>query len=191
MERVFMKMATILSHLGIFFKKEKEKKVERVLWPKAYVISNGDFISVKTYSDYGWLVIDHLAPEHVLAPDVSDEDLGRAFLAALSQSRLLAFDDPDYTNEVAEERYQVWIKDMMKRYGYKTKRALFRKMNSCGAMIRDGVLTIRPSYHDRIERWTGDFISEDDYVRIPSNSAPEAVGAGVRLALSRCKTKGF
>lgn len=186
-----MKMATILSNFAIFFKKEKEKKVERVLWPEAYILSNGDFISVKTYSDFGWSVQDHLAPAHVLAPDISDEDLGRAVLAALSLSRLLAFDDPDYTNEVVEERYQVWIKDMMKRYGYKTKRAMFRKMDSCGTMIRDGVLTIRPSYHYSLDGWSGDFITEQDYVKIPENSPANEAGAAVRLALSRCKTKGF
>lgn len=165
--------------------------MERVLWPKAYVISNGDFISVKTYSDRGRSLQDHLAPEYMLAPDVSDEDLGGALLAALSLSRLLDFNDPDYTNEVAEERYQVWIQDTMKRYGYKTKRALFRKMDSCGTMVRDGILTIRPSYHYALDGWSGDFISEDDYVRIPSNSPATEVGAALRLAFSRCKTKGF
>ena len=165
--------------------------MERVLWPEAYIISNGDFISIETYSDRGRSLADHLAPEHVLAPDVSDEDLGRAVLAALSLSRLLAFDDPDYTNEVVEERYQGWIKDMMKRYGYKTKRALFRKMDRCGAKIRDGMLTIYPYYHYSLDGWSGDFMRKEDDAIIPENSPANELGAAVRLALSRCKTKGF
>jgi hypothetical protein len=171
--------------------KTKGKKVKRILWPQADIVSNGDFIKVQTYSDLGLSTLDHLAPAHVLAPDASDEDLGHALLAALSLSRLLDFDDPAYTDEVVEERYKEWIHDMMKSYGYKTERALFRKMDTCGAMIRDGVLTIRPSYHYALGGWSGDFITEEDYIKIPENSPATAVGAALRLALGRCKTKGF
>lgn len=165
--------------------------VKRSLSSRGAAYANGDFITIVTTSDVGLLVADHLAPEHIFAPDVSDMELGQALLSALSLSRLIEFNDPAYTNEAQEESYQAWIKEKMARFGYKTKTSLFKDMDSCGIVIKDGFLIISPSYHDRLEGWSEKFIDEKDYVRVPADSSPEAVGAALRLAFSRCKTKGF
>ena len=165
--------------------------VERVLRHRASAFANDEFINITTTSDHGLSVDDHLAPEHVLMPDVSDAQLGHSLLSSLSLSRLIDFDDPDYTNEKRYERYQRWVKEMMARFGYKTKGALFKKMNNCDATIDGNILIISPTYHDRLEGWSGDLLTDADDVRIPADSSSEEVGAALRLAFSRCKTKGF
>ena len=74
----------------------------------------------------------------------------------------------------------------MERYGYKTKRALFKDMKKCSIESNRGQITIRPSYHEKLEAWSGKGVSESDYVIIPSGSSPSDVGAALRLAFSRC-----
>ena len=60
------------------------------------------------------------------------------------------------------------------------------------------VENIRPEQYEELlivwensVRATHDFITEEDYIKIPENSPATAVGAALRLALGRCKTKGF
>ena len=77
----------------------------------------------------------------------------------------------------------------MTRYGYKTKRALFKNMLSCGVTLQEGTIIIRPSYHDQLEGWSGGRFTEKDYVRVPETASPAEVGAGLRLAFSRCTSK--
>ncbi|MCT7051686.1 contact-dependent growth inhibition system immunity protein, partial [Salmonella enterica] len=48
-------------------------------------------------------------------------------------------------------------------------------------------ITIRPSFHEKLEAWSGDRISETDNVVLAVDSTPAEIGAGLRLALSRCK----
>ncbi|WP_249819435.1 contact-dependent growth inhibition system immunity protein, partial [Escherichia coli] len=49
------------------------------------------------------------------------------------------------------------------------------------------VITIRPSFHEKLEAWSGNRINESDYVVLPADSSPTEIGSGLRLALSRCK----
>ncbi|TNH44804.1 contact-dependent growth inhibition system immunity protein [Photorhabdus luminescens] len=149
---------------------------------------NGDFYSVKTYSGYRLLRADPQGHEHVLSPDVTDSQLGSAVLDSLSKSRLVDPDDDFFDNERAAERYKEWIKHLMEIYNYRSRRQLFKKMNSCDIRLLDGVITIKPSGHEKLELWTGQGIVESDYVIIPADSSPEEVGAALRLAFSRCRS---
>ncbi|EPS9462270.1 CDI system immunity protein CdiI-o11, partial [Escherichia coli] len=45
----------------------------------------------------------------------------------------------------------------------------------------------RPSFHEKLEAWSGNRINESDYVVLPADSSPTEIGSGLRLALSRCK----
>jgi hypothetical protein len=74
----------------------------------------------------------------------------------------------------------------MQRYGYKTKRALFKNMKSCSVEVDDGMMTIQPWHHEKLEGWSGNGISKEDYVVIPANSTPGEIGEALRLAFSRC-----
>lgn len=173
-------------------------QVVRNYWAGAK--NNGDFICVETWSGYRAPVGDYKGKQHLLTPDTSDEVLGAAVKDALAHSRFvlgvprpgsvyppeLEFDMELYDYKKSAERYAAWIKNLMTTYGYKTKRALFKDMKSCGIESKEGILTIRPSYHEKLEAWSGHCISEDDYVVLPADSTPAEIGAALRLAFSRC-----
>ncbi|TDB61618.1 MULTISPECIES: contact-dependent growth inhibition system immunity protein [Photorhabdus] len=156
----------------------------------ATAMFNGDFYSVKTYSGNGLLRADPLGSKHLLQPIVSDQELGKAVLDALSKSRIISLDEcGDYfDHDVSNEQYKNWITKMMEFYGYRSKRQLFKKMLSCGICMLDGQIMIRPSRHEKLDGWSEDGISESDHVVISADSSPEEVGAALRLAFSRCRS---
>jgi hypothetical protein len=92
----------------------------------AGAVNNGDFIQIKTYSGYRLALADPMAKEHYLEPDAPDEVLGKAMLDALAQSRALTLEQSTELRFTSEERYEKWVKSVMEKYGYKTRRALFK-----------------------------------------------------------------
>ena len=150
---------------------------------------NQDFINISTWSSCGIRALDPDGANLLLSKNASNEELGQAALLALSKSRKIAqseiatFFDRDNVNQ----RYNNWVANLMDKYGYKTKRALFKKMMRCSIEIRNGVLTISPSIHEKLEGWGGEGFTESDKVILPINSSPEEIGAGLRLAFSRCR----
>lgn len=156
----------------------------------ANVFTTHDFLSVETYSGLGRTGRDPLFPCHLLTPDVDDGRLGEVLLKALSDSRTLTdlADRIEFFNlEKGKEQYAAWIEILMVKYGYKTKRALFKDMKNCGVHLVNGVITISPTYHEKLEAWgrtRGDGIED---VILSIDCSPAEIGAGLRLALSRCK----
>ena len=61
---------------------------------------------------------------------------------------------------------------------------LFKNMMSVDIWLHNGCLKISPSRHVKLEAW--DAIDADDVILSLDNS-PEEIGAGLRLALSRCR----
>jgi hypothetical protein len=159
----------------------------RARWrPQASASNNGDFISIETYSSHGLAIGDPIANEHLLTPDASEEDLGLAILDALKQSRFLSLEEEGNLLENAKQNYLKWVQKIMNKYGYKTKRALFKNMKNCGIDNREGIITIRPSHHEKLEAWDGEGFTEQDDVKVPADSPPAEIGAALRLAFSRC-----
>ena len=171
---------------------------KRQAWADAGI--NKEFIYVKTYSGYRSSRADPQGVEYCISPEVSDQVLGDAVLDALAHSRFVlpeprkdvwvhpeaTFDADLYDYDLTNQRYDHWVGSTLARYGYKTKRALFKDMKKCSIESRRGQITIRPSHHEKLESWTGKGISESDYVVIPADSSPSDVGAALRLAFSRC-----
>ncbi|WP_284149709.1 contact-dependent growth inhibition system immunity protein [Escherichia coli] len=62
-----------------------------------------------------------------------------------------------------------------------------RKPGAVHIHLVNDVITIRPSFHEKLEAWSGNRINESDYVVLPADSSPTEIGSGLRLALSRCK----
>lgn len=163
----------------------------RALW-KATAIArnNGDFIRIKTYSSYSLEIEDPKAHEYLLKSEASDEELGLAITEALNQSRFLSIEEAKELRANAPENYINWIQKTMSRYGYKTKRALFKNMQSCGISSDEGIITIRPTHHSRLESWDGEGITEANYVKVPADIPPAEIGKALRLAFSRCTGMG-
>ncbi|MFC5694173.1 contact-dependent growth inhibition system immunity protein [Pseudomonas sp. GCM10022186] len=161
---------------------------------------NKEFICIETYSGYRMSQADHKGVTHLLAPDASDQAVGEALLDALSKSRFVlpeprkdvwihpeaTFDSELYDFDASEQRYKDWISQLMEKYGYKTKRALFKDMKNCDIESFSGKIIIGPSHHEKLEGWSGKGLSEADNVIIPTTSTPEEVGVALRLAFSRC-----
>ena len=171
-------------------------EVTRGYW--AEVVCNNDFICVDTFSGYrGGDCRDPKGKQNLLPPDASDVALGEAVLDALAHSRWVlpapregstypAGVEFDMSMYDYKTNYSVRVNALMERYGYKTKRALFKGMKRVGIANENGVITMRPSHHYRLEGWEAGDLTEEDYVVIPATSPPEEIGAALRLALSRC-----
>lgn len=164
--------------------------------------TNKDFICIYTESGYGITCLDPKGVQHLTSHNVSDGELGAMLLDALAHSRFVlpprdnrdiwvhpevTYDAELYDFDRSNERYNQWVSDLMLTQGYKTKRTLFKGMKSCGIECCEGVITIRPSFHDKAERWSGKGIEKSDYVVLAANSPQADIGAALRLAFSRCK----
>src|ERR1700750_1365669 len=183
---------------GLVIRAEHRCDVVKTAWANAII--SKDLISVRTYSGYRSSRADPQGVEHFLSPDAADKELGSAVLDALAHSRFVlpesrkddcihpeaTFDKDLYNYNLTNQRYDQWVSSLLERYGYKTKRALFKDMKNCSIESKSGQITIRPSHHEKLEAWSGEGISASDYVTIPGDSSPSDVGAALRLAFSRC-----
>ncbi|MEQ1976894.1 contact-dependent growth inhibition system immunity protein [Xenorhabdus sp. SGI240] len=156
----------------------------------ASIYFNDDFYYVETMSGYHLLVADHEAETLYLPKDISDGELGRAARQALSQSRLIdPYKDIDFFNrDMVSIRYKNWITEAMKKGGYKTKRALFKKMNKCSVKLLDGSLTISPWSHEKLDTWGGKGLLRDCNISLPDSVTDEELGKAIREAFTRCKS---
>jgi len=167
----------------------------------AGAIFNGDFMCVETWSGYrGGSHADYKGKKIFLKPDASDEAIGLAVRDALTKSRWVLgapregstypagveFDSDLYDYQLNIERYAEWTKALLDRYGYKTKRALFKDMENCSIETTGGIMKIIPKRHVKLEQWEGLGPNDAGAVEIPADSTPAEIGAALRLAFTRC-----
>jgi hypothetical protein len=169
-------------------------EVVRGYWASVYC--NDDFICVKTNSGYrGGTDIDPKGSQNFIPGDASDENIGLAVVAALMHSRWVLRApregstyppevefDSELNFEKGMERYAEWVEFLMSSYNYKTKKALFKNMKNCSIEKKSGCITFKPSYHEKLEAWSG--TGEDVVIADPSTIVE--VGAALRMALNRC-----
>lgn len=174
-------------------------EVIRGAWADA--IFNGDFMCVETWSGYrGGSHADYKGQQIFLKPDASDEAIGLAVRDALAKSRWVLgipragsvyppdveFDPDLYDYKLNAERYAAWTKELMERFGYKTKRALFKDMENCAIEAIGGIMKIIPKRHIKLEAWEGLGPNNAGAVEISADSSPAEIGAALRLAFTRC-----
>ncbi|VTX68036.1 contact-dependent growth inhibition system immunity protein [Neisseria sicca] len=149
--------------------------------------ANERALIIQTWSGFGRYAPDHLYPPHILPLDADNETLGTTVLQALANSRTLDNEAEriDFLKQESfKPRYEDWVANLCGNLGYKTRRALFKNMMSGDIWLHNGCLKISPSRHVKLEAW--DAIDADDVILSLDNS-PEEIGAGLRLALSRCR----
>jgi hypothetical protein len=56
-------------------------------------------------------------------------------------------------------------------------------MNNCCIYLKNGTIKISPNNHEKLKAWSG--IRDADVI-LSLNNTPEEIGAGLRLAFSRC-----
>lgn len=150
---------------------------------------NEDCFVIETISGLRSLRKDPRGSQHVLEPDSEDRALGAALRDALARSRTISPEEAKsfFHADTRKLDYAEWIKSMIDRFGYGSKGALFEKMRRCHAVARDGVLTIQPCRHYALEGWEARTTPQADYVIVPEDAEPAALGAALRLAFSRCR----
>lgn len=89
------------------------------------------FISVEPLSGYRRTLRDDGGYVIYLAPDTTDHELGRALLECLGKSRFIwPPDEPQFFDaDRIMQSYRSWQKDVMRRYGHKTKREAYKAMD--------------------------------------------------------------
>jgi len=177
---------------------EKMNDVVKTAWADAGV--NKELFYVTTYSGYRSSRADPQGVEHQSDTEIDDHVLGTLVLDALAHSRFVlpeprsdvwihpeaTFDMDLYDRDLSTQRYDQWVSRTLERWGYKSKRALFKDMKKCSIERKEGHITFRPSHHEKLEVWTSKGINDARHVHIPSDSSPSEVGAALRLAFSRC-----
>lgn len=155
----------------------------------ASVLMNDGFISVETYSGRGLMAKDPRGVCDFLPLDAPNELLGDSLARALEGSRWISMDEyaSYFDHEKLKREADEWLAFVKERFGYKTKKAVFTGMANCSVRETSGVITIKPTRHEKLEAWSGQSIPESDHVVLPAGLGVEELGAGVRLALSRCK----
>jgi hypothetical protein len=104
------------------------------------------FISVEPLSGYRLVHREEDGCIFYLSPEGTDDALGQALLEALGRSRfVLPRDDPEsFKREKYERCEQNWQKDFMRRYGYKTRREVYRTMDWVRAERSEGKISFQP-----------------------------------------------
>jgi hypothetical protein len=159
-------------------------------WGKsASSLMNEKFITIQSYSGYSLSVIDFTQPEFLFDVSVSDEELGKAVVESLKNSRFLELEKARALRKITDENYPKWISRLMEKYDYKTKRTLFKNMLNCSIELEEGTIIIGPSHHDQLEGWSGNNRTERNKVLVPFTAPHAEIGAALRLAFSRCTSK--
>jgi hypothetical protein len=153
---------------------------------RAAAFQNENFFFVYTRSG-DMLMFDDPDGKHIeLAPSVDDKELGKALLDALGVSRCLTIHESNKLREKARDDGKKRMDSLRKKYGYKTYSALVKSMKNCDISWKGSMITVEPSHHEKNGGWSGEGISEGDYVEVAANSSPADIGAALRLAFSRC-----
>lgn len=166
--------------------------------PSAVILGGKDFILVHTLSGYRSMRWDPLGKKILLHGGAEDHLIGEALLRALDARRLVlaaprhdvwihpdvTFDKDLYDLKLNGQYYEACIDDVVRQLGYKNKRALFKSISSCHAeRIREQIV-VSPSVQEKLDAWAA--LPEDQNVVLSATSTPTEIGAGVRLAISRC-----
>ena len=158
-------------------------------WSGAGIYRNQDLIFIGTQSGCSVSIADPDGGAYFLDTDADDETLGRCLNDALLKSRFIT---PQQRAEnllffdfrLVGENYKKWVDGLLTRFGYKIKQALFKKIILCHAKVVDGVLTLDPNRHDKLEAW--EVLGDDAKVILPFDSPEVEIGAALRVALDRC-----
>jgi hypothetical protein len=145
------------------------------------------FICVQPMSGYRMIQPEDDGYTIYLQPDAADEALGHALLKCLDTSRFIW--PPDERHFFDWRRYMPlyknWQKDLMRRYGYKTKREAYKNWDWCRVKRSEGTISIQPHKRDKPEYFRS--LPPDSNVVIPAMTEVAAAGAALRQALDRCE----
>lgn len=154
----------------------------------ASVSCNESFYEVTTMSRGMLRYGDPDAPRHYLPPDTDDATLGKTLRIALAASKTVSL--PEFqkifhsgiVQKVAAERDAA----AMQRYGYKSRRAMYKKKDNCSVSAYDGIIEISPSHHHGIDGYSADKRTGPFPLSVPDTATDAELGAAIREGFRRC-----
>jgi len=163
-----------------------EKMLEH--FPHASAYMNEKFILILTRYGCPLGGYDYDSPIHLFSSDIkNDEYLGQALLTAIQSSRQVPLKGfSEIYSAMADKQYDNFFSDIMKKFEYKTKHALFKKMRLVFIDGIDGNIKLSPSRHVKLQAWEG-LDDESKSIIFPYSTSATEAGAALRLAFERCK----
>lgn len=155
---------------------------------RAAVFCNQDFLCISTQSTGLLAYAEPSAKPLYLPSDVSDEILGKSIRNALALSKQVGL----------EEFQEIWKSGIihsldnqrdawaMEKYGYKTKRAMYKNMLCCWISCVDEKLQVKPTHRKTLDTYSGISIDGPEILRIPEYASDAEVGAALREGFIRC-----
>ncbi|MGK5744864.1 contact-dependent growth inhibition system immunity protein [Proteus mirabilis] len=136
---------------------------------RASVYFNNDYYIITTLSKIGIYLIDFKKGYKVLSKDPFDAN----------------------SSEYHEMRnneglYSEWVKKIIKECNYKNKTTLFKNMNLCNVNVTDGIISIIPYDHLRLDHWIGKSMPNNAIITLKTNCSDEVLGASIKKAFTRC-----
>jgi hypothetical protein len=154
----------------------------------ANVYFNGDFFKLRTMSWGGLQYGDPDVEPFYLPSDADHQTLGQTLRLALSKSKEVSSEKfmEIFKSGIVQEKLKAEDKKLLKQYGYKSKRDLYKNMDCCWITVYEGKIEIKPTHQDSLDGSSG--ISNDgpEILYLPVNATDEELGAALREGLSRC-----
>lgn len=156
---------------------------------QAEIFLNQDFFKIITMSWGGLTYSDPDVEPLYLPPNIDNATLGATVREALRHSKKKDSDEfmRLYKSGILEQTSKEREKAIMKKYGYKTKKAIYQFMDNCSiTAYDDGQIEIQPSHQNSLTGYSG--ISNDgpEIINTSSSVSDEELGAAIREGFKWC-----
>jgi len=121
-----------------------------------------------------------------LSADALDAPVGEALVEALANSRVVTPNGKRrdfFQPQNVEKAFVEWLNDLVKKHGYASHDAALEQMEYIRVEMAGGVIALHPYRHQGGDKWE-QLVGAN--FTVPENAGSEAIGAAVRMALSRC-----
>lgn len=158
---------------------------------RADAFFNGEFFYIRTMSQGMLAYAEPDAEPHYLSPDATNENLGRVMRRALVATKLVTPTEfqviykSGVVQKVGDERNTL----TMAKYGYKSKKAMYREMMCCWIELADGQVGITPTVHDSLDGYHGASKDGLEILQLPQGATDAELGAALREGFRRCTSE--
>jgi hypothetical protein len=153
---------------------------------RAGLVQTREFVCVSTQSGRGLLRRDPQGVTQTLDVGAPDSELGSAIVQALAKSRFLSSEEARAFFDKASniDDWEAWVRFLMTKYGYPSRKALFQQMKSCDVRRVGDAIEFLPSRHVESEAWEA--LDPSEALTINADATADEIGAAARIALQRC-----
>lgn len=154
------------------------------------VYFNGNLYQITAHSEtvMGSMIEMSFEPV-VLLPSVSDSELGSTVRLAFKASRESVSYEELYEaieSGVADDFLKLREEKLMKRFGYKTIRAMNKGMNNCSIKLSDGQITIQPMHQNALNGYGLDTTMNMPEFVVSENVSDAEFGKKIKEAFTHC-----